>query len=381
MLVGIGTDLGQPPDLLIAGAGPVGCVVAERAATERGWTSLTVKRRAHIAGNCYDRTHESGVLIHQYGPHYFRMRSTAIRDYLSRFTAWIPGNYRVRSLVGGRLYPFPINLDTLSDFFGTALDATAAETLLASKRVPYEQPLDAEQFVLSQVGRELYEAFYLGYTTKQWGRHPSELDPAVCGRIPVRLNHDDRYVDAEMQMMPARGYTAMFEQMIDTPLVQVLLGTDYANVRGKVIPRRATVYCGPLDVYFDRRLGPLPWRSLEFELQAFEEAWKQPCVQINYPDASVPYTRTVEIKHVTGQQHDHTVVSTEYPRAEGEPFYPVPALRHRQLAERYIALADEEQRRSRVYFAGRLARYVYMDTDEAIQVGLDTYAAISADTT
>ena len=225
----------------------------------------------------------------------------------------------------------------------------------------------------------MYEAFYLGYTTKQWGCHPRELDASVCGRIPVRLNRDDRYVDAGMQMMPAEGYTAMFKRMIDTPLIQVMLGTDYADVRAQLVPRRATVYCGLLDAYFDQSLGALPWRSLEFEFHAFEEEWRQPCVQINYPDASVPYSRTVEIKHVTGQRHERTVVSTEYPRAEGEPYYPVPASMHRQLAQRYLALADEEQRSNRVYFAGRLARYTYINTDEAIQMALDTFAAISAD--
>lgn len=367
------------PDLLIVGAGPVGCVVAERAAA-RGWSSLVVERRDHIAGNCYDRKHESGVLIHQYGPHYFRTNSPELRTYLSQFTDWIPGNYRVRSRVGGELLPFPINLDTLAAFFGVSgLTRWGAEALLARERVPIEDPQNSEEFVLSRVGRRLYEAFYLGYTLKQWDRHPRDLAPSVCGRIPVRLTRDDRYVDHGMQIMPADGFTRMFERMLTSPLIEVRLGTDYADVRETVEPRVATVYCGPLDAYFGCDLGRLPWRSLAFKFEEHDREFVQPCVQINYPDAAVPYTRTVEIKHATGQEHPRTVVSREYSRAEGDPYYPIPAPEYEALAERYRRRAEIERRRRRVYFAGRLARYLYINTDQAIEMALETFQGICRD--
>src|SRR5262249_52514447 len=149
----------------------------------------------HLAGNCHDSVHSSGVLIHNYGPHYFRTNDAALVRYLSRFTEWIPGNYVVKSQLGGRLYPFPINLTTLEQFFGRSLDADEARRLLDSKRVPIERPANSEELVLSQVGRELYECFYLNYTLKQWELHPRELAPTVCGRIAVRLNRDERYVE------------------------------------------------------------------------------------------------------------------------------------------------------------------------------------------
>lgn len=366
-------------DLLIIGAGPVGCVIAERAAAVRGWSSLIVEKRGHVAGNCYDRPHENGVLIHQYGPHYFRTDSEELLAYLSKFTGWVEGNYRVKSSVNGVLYPFPINLDTLEMFFGkSGLTEEQGKELLASLAHPIAQPKNSEEFVLSRVGKELYEAFYLGYTLKQWSTHPRDLDPSVCGRIPVRFNRDDRYVNQRFQVMPDKGFTAMFSRMIENPLISVELDTDFADVRGKVIPRVATVYCGTPDSYFDHTLGRLPWRSLEFDFKPMPVEFAQPCVQINYPNEH-DYTRTVEIKHVTKQQHPHTVVSYEYPRAEGDPYYPVPAAANHALYAKYKEMADAEQRDKKVYFAGRLATYRYINTDQAIEEALATFERIRRD--
>ena len=200
-------------DLLICGAGPVGCVVAERAARVLGWRVLIVDRRRHLAGNCHDSPHANGVLVHKYGPHYFRTRDESLLKYLSRFTDWIPAHYEVKSLVRGELFPFPINLTTLEQFFKRSLTVEEAEGLLAERRRFTGQPRNSEEYVLGRVGRELYEAFYLNYTLKQWDIHPRELDPTVCGRMPVRLNRDHRYVDHRYQVMPARGFTALFAHM------------------------------------------------------------------------------------------------------------------------------------------------------------------------
>jgi len=362
-------------DLLVCGAGPVGCVIAERAAAVLGWKVLLIDRRRHLAGNCHDSRHSSGVLIHNYGPHYFRTNDESLLAYLSRFTEWTQANYEVQSLVRGRLYPFPINLTTLEMFFGRKLDAAAAEQLLAEKRLPIAEPKNSEELVLSRVGRELYEAFYLNYTLKQWAKHPRELEPSVCGRIPVRLNRDGRYVEHRFQVMPRDGFTALFRRMVRHRRIRVLLDCDFGEVRSLVRPRRATVYTGPIDEYFEHRLGRLPYRSLRFEHIVHRTEFVQPCVQINYPN-EFSWTRSVEIKHITGQRAPCTVVSRETPSAVGEPYYPVPAPENTALYRRYRELAEAETARQRVFFCGRLAQYRYFNTDEAILEALKCFEEI-----
>lgn len=362
-------------DLLVCGAGPAGCVVAERAANVLGWKVLVVDRRNHVAGNCYDSTHPSGVLVHNYGPHYFRTNDADLVAYLSRFTDWIPANYEVRSFVGGKLYPFPINLTTLEQYFGRDLTPETAEALLSSRRESFPSPANSEEFVRGRVGRELYEAFYLNYTRKQWGRHPRELAAGVCGRIPVRLDRDSRYVNHRYQVMPRAGFTALFRRMLRHRNIRVLLDCPFGEVRDLIRPRRATVYTGPVDDYFGRRFGPLPYRSLRFDFVSHATRFVQPCVQVNYPN-DFGYTRSVEIKHVTGQRHPHTVVSYETPSAAGEPYYPIPSDGSAALYHRYRDLADRETAGRRVYFLGRLAQYRYFNTDEVIGEALSCFQRI-----
>jgi UDP-galactopyranose mutase len=232
--------------------------------------------------------------------------------------------------------------------------------------------------VVSQVGWDLYRDFYLGYTKKQWGRHPRDLDASVCGRIPVRFNRDDRYSDAPFQKLPAEGYTAMFSRMVDNPLITIQLGTDFSAVRHDIKPARATVYTGPLDEYFDYSLGPLAWRSLDFEFREYDQEWVQPCVQINYPDDR-EYTRTVEIKHTTGQRSSRTVVMYEYPRETGDPYYPVPAPANRTRYSMYRELAEQETRDKQVYFCGRLAEYRYINSDIAMLNAFRMFDRIRSD--
>jgi UDP-galactopyranose mutase len=236
-------------------------------------------------------------------------------------------------------------------------------------------PQNSEEFVLSRVGRELYEAFYLNYTRKQWGADPRGLAPEVCGRIPVRLTRDCRYVDHKHQMMPAGGFTAMFRRMLRHHRIRVLLDCPFDDVRDLVRPRRATLYSGPVDAYFGCKLGKLPYRSLGFEFVAHRAAFVQPCVQLNYPNDHA-YTRSVEIKHVTGQRHPATVVSYETPTATGEPYYPVPRAESAALSDRYRQLAERETASRRVYFCGRLAQYRYFNTDEVVQEALACFQRI-----
>ena len=238
-----------------------------------------------------------------------------------------------------------------------------------------DDPRNSEEFVLGRVGKDLYEAFYLNYTLKQWGIHPRELAPQVCGRIPVRLNRDARYVDHRYQVMPAHGFTALFSRMIRGRKIRVVLDCPFREVRGLVRPRRATVYTGPIDEYFGCRLGKLPYRSLHFDFVAYRTEFRQPCVQINYPN-DFPYTRSVEVKHVTRQRHPETVVSYETPAAAGEPYYPVPTAANAALYQAYKRLADEETARRRVYFCGRLAQYRYFNTDEALLEALRCFQEV-----
>jgi UDP-galactopyranose mutase len=361
-----------PADLLVVGAGPTGCVLAEQAASALGWRVLVVEKRDHVGGNCHDPIHASGVRIHRYGPHYFRTNSPRVVAYLSRFTEWIPARYRVRTLVNGTLHPFPINLDTLEQFFGRQFTAPSARAFLDARRVHCDSPRTSEEFLLARLGRELYEAFYLRYTIKQWGRHPRQLDPSVCGRVPIRFNREDRYVDHGFQQMPRDGFTALFERMLRHPRIEVRLNCDYDDIRNQVRPRYATVYGGPLDAFFDCRYGRLPWRSLRFEFKVRDANFVQPCVQINYPNDH-RHTRSVEIKHVTGQRHARTVLACEFPAGDGEPYYPVPGPESAALFGRYKSLAQRMERAERIFFVGRLGAYKYIDMDEAVLRALDTF--------
>lgn len=360
-------------DIVIVGAGPVGCCIAERCATQLNWKVKLIDKRPHVAGNCYDRFHESGVMIHQYGPHYFRTNNEELLSYLTQFTEWLPGNYFVSSFSRNEYFPFPINLLTLAQFFKKEkLSPEEGKALLEEVREKIENPKNSEEFVLSRVGREMYEAFYLGYTLKQWDMHPRDLSPSVCGRIPVRFNEDCRYVDHIFQLTPKEGFTAMFTRMVTHPNIDVELGIEYHKSEHQAT---VIVYTGPVDEYFEYRLGKLAWRSLAFEFKHVEQERIQPNVQINYPN-DFDYTRTVEIKHVTQQDHPHTVISYEYPKAEGDPYYPIPTEKNHALYLKYKELADEETAKNHVYFCGRLAEYKYFNTDEVLENALRTFEMI-----
>lgn len=351
-------------DVFVIGAGLSGCTIAEQCARVLGLNVLLVDRRNHIAGNCYDEYCEAGTFVHRYGPHCFRTNNVRLVKYLSDFTDWIPGDYIVKSLFNNDLYPFPINLDTLEQFFKLSLTPETAKQLLFQKRVNYTQPTNSEEFVLSKVGKQLYEAFYLNYTLKQWAKHPRELDSSVCGRIPVKFNRDSRYVEHSFQMMPSNGYTEMVKKMIGHPNIHLMLNTDYRKIKTDNTP--ITIYTGAIDEYFDYCFGRLPWRSLNFEYKHFEQEFAQPCLQINYPN-DFDYTRSVEIKHITKQKHPLSTVVYEYPTEKGEPYYPVPARENRLLYEKYKTLADKETKDNNVYFTGRLAEYAYLNMDEVIE--------------
>jgi UDP-galactopyranose mutase len=362
-----------PYDYLIVGAGFAGSVLAERLAEGLGKRVLLVDRRDHIGGNAYDHLDEAGVLVHRYGPHIFHTNAQRIVDYLSRFTEWRPYEHRVLAQIDEHRVPIPINLTTLNTLFGLSMDEAQAEAFLAQRAEPVESIRTSEDVVINQIGRELYEKFFRGYTRKQWGLDPSQLDKSVTSRVPTRTNTDDRYFTDQFQMMPLQGYTRMFERMLDQPNIDILLATDFKEVRQR-IPYRELVYCGPIDEYFDYCFGHLPYRSLRFLHETLDVPQFQPVAVVNYPDERVPYTRITEYKHLTGQEHPRTSISYEFPCADGDPYYPVPRPENAELYKRYKALADETPG---VTFLGRLGTYKYYNMDQVVGQALALYQRIA----
>jgi UDP-galactopyranose mutase len=357
-------------DYLIVGAGFAGSVMAERLAAGAGKRVLVIDRRDHVAGNAFDKQDEAGILIHQYGPHIFHTNSAEIFEYLSRFTEWRPYEHRVLASVGEKLLPMPINRTTLNELYGLSLaDEDEAAAFLASRAEPARVVSSSEDVVVSAIGRELYETFFRGYTRKQWGIDPSDLDRSVTARVPTRTNTDDRYFTDRYQAMPLNGYTKMFEAMLDHPNIDVEVGMEFADAREKYEFDRI-VYTGPVDEFFDYRFGKLPYRSLAFKHVTEDREWAQPVAVVNYPDEAVPHTRITEYKHLTGQQSPKTSLTYEYPQDEGDPYYPIPRPENQALYKQYEALARE---RSDVLFVGRLATYRYYNMDQVVGQALATY--------
>lgn len=403
-------------DCLIVGAGFSGLTIAERLTTQQGKTCLIVEKRDHLGGNAYDKYDEAGVLVHTYGPHYFRTNAPCIVDYLSQFTEWHPVEYKILSYSDGRYWNFPINLNTFEQFLGRPSASEEMEAWIAEHRVPIENPANSEEVIVSQVGWELYEKFFKGYTLKQWRRHPKDLDASVCGRIPIRTNRDDRYLREDFQALPKGGYTAMFERMVAAcgDKLEIRLNTEFRDILPQV-EFKHLVYTGPIDEYYDYCHGHLPYRSLRFEpefftgeqLSAYHSGFRsppssfespsgfyQPAMQVNYPNDE-EFTRIVEIKHATGQQCENTTIVREYPDDFGpgkEAYYPIPAPDSAATYHKYKALTETDPFPAHlgsllpapcsplpsVHFIGRLATYRYYNMDQVVGMALKEAEKIAA---
>ncbi|HKG75733.1 MAG TPA: UDP-galactopyranose mutase [Aestuariivirgaceae bacterium] len=360
-------------DWLVVGAGFAGSVIAHQLATQRDESVLVIDRRPHIGGNAYDRYDRAGVLIHQYGPHIFHTNSQAIFDFLSQFTDWRPYEHRVLAHVDNQLLPIPINLDTVNRLYGLNLNSEELERWFAEQAEPVDEIKTSEDVVVSKVGRDLFQKFFEGYTKKQWGVYPRELDKSVTSRVPTRTNRDDRYFGDEFQFMPAEGYTRMFERMLDHPNIKIMLQADYAEIKTQV-PHRRTIFTGPIDEYFGFRLGKLPYRSLKFRHVTLDKEWHQPVAVVNYPQTE-KFTRVTEYKHLTGQVHPQTSITYEFSSETGDPYYPVPRPENQELYKRYEALALAARD---VWFVGRLATYRYYNMDQVVGQALATFRRIDA---
>ncbi|MGC1782969.1 MAG: UDP-galactopyranose mutase [Acidobacteriaceae bacterium] len=347
--------------IVVVGAGFAGSVCARELA-DAGLDILLIDCRSHIGGNTYDELDAQGLLVHRYGPHIFHTNSQQIVTFLSRFTEWRPYEHRVLAFTDGEFFPIPINRTTINRLYRLNLSEAEVAQYLEHVRRPRDIIRTSEDVVLSSVGHELCDKFFRGYSRKHWGLDLSELKASVLARIPTRSNDDDRYFTDTFQSMPKDGYTRMFERMLDHPRIKVMLNTSFEQIRSESRPRH-TVYTGPVDAYFNYCFGALPYRSVEFVHEYLaDREWFQPVGTVNYPNDH-DFSRITEFKHLSGQTHPGTSIVREYPRAEGEPYYPIPTEANERRHQEYRNLVEKEPN---VTFVGRLAEYRYYNMDQVV---------------
>ncbi|WP_136193183.1 UDP-galactopyranose mutase [Actinomyces procaprae] len=372
-------------DLVVVGSGLFGATVAQRAAEELGVHVVVVERREHLGGNAYSyRDAETGIEVHRYGSHIFHTSDERVWAYANRFTDFNDYRHHVYANHRGEIYPLPINLGTINQFFRAALGPQAARALIAEQAAEITgEPANLEDKAISLIGRPLYEAFIRGYTAKQWQTDPTELDAAIITRLPVRLNYNNRYFSDPHEGIPVDGYGTWVERMLDQPRIDVRLGEDFLGTDGPLtrdacIGRVPVVYTGALDRFFNQRLGALTWRTLDFDTHILPTGDHQGTAVINYSDADVPYTRAHEFRHYHPERtypDDATVIMREYSRMAGsddDPYYPVGTPSDRARLAQYQRLTAEVEPQQ-VAFGGRLGSYRYLDMDRAIAAALDCF--------
>ncbi|HEY4003936.1 MAG TPA: UDP-galactopyranose mutase [Pseudonocardia sp.] len=375
--------MGAPEfDLVVVGSGFFGLTVAERAAAELGKRVLVLERRAHLGGNAYSETEpETGIEVHRYGAHLFHTSNKRVWEYVNRFTEFTNYQHRVFARHRDQVYAFPMNLALINQFFGRSHTPDEARALIARQAAEFDtaSARNLEEKAISLIGRPLYEAFVKGYNVKQWQTDPTELDPSIITRLPVRYTFNNRYFNDTFEGLPVHGYTAWLQRMAAAPGITVSLETDYFAVREQ-LPDVPTVYTGPLDRYFDYSEGELGWRTLDFEQQVLTDTGDfQGTSVMNYNDIDVPYTRVHEFRHFHPERDyptDKTVVVREFSRfAESgdEPYYPINTADNRAKLERYRELARKETVNCKVLFGGRLGTYKYLDMHMAIGSALTMF--------
>lgn len=366
-------------DLIVAGAGFFGATMAERGANGLGRRVLVVDRRRHVGGNAYSEDDgATGIEVHRYGPHFFHTPSREVWDYVNRFADFTDFQYRGFSRHRGQIYPMPINLGTICQFFGRALSPAEARALVASQasELGGRLPTNLEDKAIALIGRPLYEAFVRGYTAKQWQADPRDLPAEIITRLPVRYTFDNRWFNDAHQGLPAEGYTRVFERMLASPLIEVRLGVDFFDIRDAIPAGVPCVFTGPIDRYFDHRAGPLGWRTLDFQSETLPTGDFQGTAVINEADDAVAHTRTVEFRHFHPERDypaDRTIVTREFSRMAGradEPYYPIGTAEDRKTYRAYAELARLE---SRTIFGGRLGTYKYLDMHQAIGAALKAF--------
>lgn len=372
----------MPIHAAVVGAGFSGAVVARELA-EDGHRVDVFDSRDHVAGNCHTVRHDTGVMVHVYGPHIFHTQHERVWDYIRRWTEMKPYRHTVRAMSGGRMYRLPMNLTLINDFFGTNLTPDEAEKFIADKAdTTITDPVSFRDQGLRFIGPELYAAFFEGYTRKQWGVDPSELPASVLARLPLRFTADDSYFNHPYQGIPVDGYTPIVAAILDHPNVTVHLSTAFS--RAQMASFDHTFWSGPIDAFFDHEHGRLGYRTLDFDADVVDGDF-QGCPVVNYCDVDVPYTRITEHKHFAPwESHDSSVIYREYSRAcepDDVPYYPIRLVKEKEQLLRYVSLAREQ---NGVTFLGRLGTYRYLDMDvtihEALNVADVSRAAFAAGT-
>lgn len=376
-------DLIRDCDIVIVGSGFSGAVIAERCSRELGLRSVIIERRSHIGGNSYSEIdRETGIEVHRYGAHLFHTSSETVWTYLNQFTEFTDYKHRVLSLYQDQIYAMPINLLTMSQFFGRFMTPAAARAVIEEQRQEMAgcTPRNLEEKAISLIGRPLYEAFIRGYTMKQWQTDPRDLPESIITRLPVRQTYDTRYFQDRFEGLPRQGYAAIFERMLDDERIAVLLDTDFFALRGAIAAMGKLVfYTGPIDRFYDYRFGPLGWRTVDFEREVVSQGDFQGAPVVNYADESVPFTRILEFRHMHPErqyQTEKSVIFREYSRAAGEadePYYPIGRAVDKDRYDQYRALAESE---SHTVFGGRLGTYRYLDMHQAIGAALSTFERI-----
>ena len=373
-------------DLVIVGAGLFGLTVAQQAVEHSGARVRIIDVRDHIGGNAYSyMDEETGAEIHKYGAHLFHTSNRKVWEYVNRFTEFTDYTHRVYTTHKGEVYPLPINLGTINQFFHAHYTPQQARDLIRRQagELAGTDPGNLNDQGISLIGRPLYEAFIKNYTAKQWQTDPSQLPASIIKRLPVRFNYDSHYFKDTWEGLPKDGYTAWFERMIDDPRIQVSLKTDFFDTsqpwnRDALVGQVPVVYTGPVDRYFDYRLGELKWRTVDFKERRYDEDDHFGCPVMNFSDPDVPYTRAIEFKNFNPerydrQNHERTVVWEEYSRFAGkgdEPYYPINTGDDRALYTQYKQLAAQQPK---VVFGGRLGTYAYYDMHQVINSALDAW--------
>lgn len=363
----------------VVGAGPAG-LTAARILAEKGHVVEVFDKRTTVGGNCIDTVNSDGILIHNYGPHYFRTDSRKLLNWLSKFTKWRPASYTVKAEIDNELVSVPVNLNTMIQLTGDVFDQADFKQYLKLHQVSIKKIQNAEDQCLSTVGGELYEKIFKKYTQKQWGKTAAELAPEITARLPLRFDFDERYPREYFQLLPRDGYSSLFSNLVNHPNIKLALGREVFARDIRALKRHydLIIYTGPVDQYFDYKYGCLNYRSLRFEWKTYAQEYKQPCVQINYPDR-YDYTRSVEIKHVTGQRCMKTTVCFEYPTDEGEPLYPL--LSEENIARNHQyqkAALNERHGTTPVHFIGRLAEFKYYNMDQVFLRSMNLTKMIAA---
>lgn len=356
-------------NILIVGAGFTGAVIGRELA-EQGHQVRIIDSRSHVAGNCYsERDEKSGIMVHTYGPHIFHTDNQEVWEYLNRFTEMMPYVNRVKTTVNGKVFSLPINLHTINQFFNTTCSPSEARDLIESKNdQSITDPRTFEEQALRFVGKELYEAFFKGYTIKQWGMSPAELPASILKRLPVRFNYDDNYFSHKYQGMPKDGYTPIVENILNHPNISVELEHPYQEDDSQGIDH--LFFTGPIDSWYDYRFGRLGYRTLDFEKFHTEDDFQGTAV-MNYGEEKVPFTRITDHKYFAPwEQHEGSVCYREFSRTctpDDTPYYPIRQMGEMELLNKYLSLAEQEKH---ISFAGRLGTYRYLDMDVTIAEAL-----------